>query len=184
VETRQLDKLPTFLFDSILTKLLFSGYILVTVWLIFTRIRQIEAELIHADGRTDRTYTTKFVDVFLYLGVALKLRPLTRRVNSGARFDSRLRGWVGWWVEPRGTAKIQEKLYSLAIQGECELRTWSRYLMVTRFILRRRAFRLFSPPPAPLSPPVSNAAKLDIIAVMSALDALVSSGTIGIGRPF
>jgi hypothetical protein len=114
-----------------------------------------------------------FIGVFLYLGISLKLRLLTRHVKIAERgFDGCLRGWMGRVGLGGGGGAASDgensvkKLCNLVLQGHCELRTRSRYLMAARFILRCHAFR-FSPPP--LFPPVGNVAELHVTAVMSAL---------------
>ena len=81
-----------------MTHLKISRYILITVSLIFTRIRQTETELTHAGGRTngqdihDQVYRR-----FSVLGSILKIKATySTRHHSGARLDGRLRGWVGF----------------------------------------------------------------------------------------
>jgi hypothetical protein len=61
-------------------------------------------------GYLQRLYITKFIGVFLYLIKAID----SSRKQSGARVDWRLRVCEGGGgVEPRATAKIQEKLFRI-----------------------------------------------------------------------
>ena len=72
-----------------------------------------------ADGRTDRSYI-KFIGVFLYLGMSLKSRPLTRHVNIVERdlTDVFGGGWGGGWGWSRERRRKFRKNY---VEIKCQL---------------------------------------------------------------